>query len=198
MKIYREAPFPHFVLPDFIDKHTLKAIHANWPHPKMIEIGTYQRKNSAEVLPLPLDSGWLDEVEAIVRKLLKRDDVFLDRALAGGGCHMMPAGGFLKSHVDFNLHPTEPWTRFANLIIFCNKYWNHEWNGALCFGKALDYEVPVVPGTAALFKTNETTWHGVKSVDCPESCERRTVALYFYRDGAEGERKTTVYVKAKK
>jgi hypothetical protein len=70
------------------------------------------------------------------------------------------------------------------LILYLTKDWKEEWNGSTqlwdqgmnkCVVKS-----QVVFNTAIIFKTNETSWHGLPDkILCPEGTFRKTLAYYF-------------------
>ena len=41
-----------------------------------------------------------------------------DPMLEGGGMHRIDSGGKLSVHADYNKHPSNPWYRRINLLIY--------------------------------------------------------------------------------
>ena len=112
----------------------------------------------------------------------------------GGGMHQIPQGGFLKMHVDFNLHPKGLYRR-ANLLLYVNEEWNSEWGGNLQLGELVTVEP--LGGRAVLFGTTEDSWHGhPEPLETPDGVSRRSIAVYYYTKTAPpglADPHTTVY-----
>jgi hypothetical protein len=65
-----------------------------------------------------------------------------------------------------------------------SKDWKEEWNGHTeLWDKDLTnciVKSPVVFNTAIIFKTNETSWHGLpEEIKCPDDVLRKTIAYYY-------------------
>src|SRR6266436_1022806 len=59
------------------------------------------------------------------------DGLIPDPYFGGGGLHQIEAGGFLKVHADFNVHPKLKLDRRLNMLVYLNKDWREEWGGHL-------------------------------------------------------------------
>src|SRR5262245_10756455 len=99
--------------------------------------------------------------------------------------HEIGPGGFLKIHADFRRHPTLPLERRLNLLCYLNEPWDPAWGGAveLWDRDLTDCVVSVPPrlGTAVVFETGATSYHGhPDSLTCPPSVARKSIALYYY------------------
>ncbi len=112
-----------------------------------------------------------------------------DPSLFGGGLHKIEVGGRFATHIDFNKHPV---TRLDNRLVFItylNKGWQPEWGGALELWDAqtkqcLEKVVPVF-GRSILFAHSQTSLHGHPDpVASPDKRPRRSVAAYYYTNGA--------------
>ena len=112
-----------------------------------------------------------------------------DPSLFGGGLHKIEVGGRFATHVDFNKHPV---TRLDNRLVFItylNKGWQPEWGGALELWDAqtkqcVEKVVPVF-GRSILFAHSQTSLHGHPDpVASPDKRPRRSVAAYYYTNGA--------------
>ena len=193
-----EQPFPHAVFDDFIAPETVSAINAEWPREAWLrEEGKFNRKWSrsaltpaAQRVAASIDPGWLSEVTGIA-------GLFADPELFGAGLHCIPAGGFLKMHVDFNKHP-KGWHRRVNVLIYLNPTWRDEWNGHLQLGMGHDAKrIAPLGGRCVVFETNDASWHGhPEPLACPDDVQRRSLALYYYTAKApKGPAHSTIYRK---
>lgn len=189
-------PFPHCVIDDFLDRETVRQINAEWPTKWDKEQGSYQRKWSNEELP-PTARSVVDSISpALVERVTGLEGLFKDPGNFGAGLHCIPHGGFLKMHVDFNVHP-EGWHRRANMLIYLNEDWNPKWGGALKLGKKGQRSIDPLGGRCVIFETNEQSWHGhPEPLRCPTNRERRSLAIYFYSETEpDADPHSTVYIK---
>jgi len=189
-------PFPHVVIDDFLSKETLKAINAEWPDRWVKEQGSFQRKWSSEELT-PTSRKVVDSVTPeIAETATGLTGLFKDPDNFGSGLHCIPHGGFLKMHVDFNVHP-KGWHRRVNMLIYLNEKWDNSWGGELCLGDKMQKRISPLGGRCVIFETNEKSYHGhPKPLKCPTNKDRRSLAIYFYSDTQpEEEPHSTVYIK---
>jgi len=212
--VKHEKPFVHWVDEAFIAPDVIRAINKEWPASDderwHHERRGYARKSAlmfprrlsplAQVLAETLYSReWSDmgRFSELIGHELQPDPWFTDGPLmprVGGGLHEITRGGMLGIHTDFDEHPTGL-TRCANLLIYLNEDWQDEWGGALELHGDTVVSIPPRAGTAVLFETNGTSWHGhPEPLDCPLNRSRRSLALYYYRQPTgKHERRTTVY-----
>lgn len=209
----RTRPYRHWLASQFVDAATIREINASWPAENeadwLIEQGRFAKKG-ALMFPRRLHepaqrlAGQLYSSEscaalsALVGIELQPDPWFLDGPLVprlGGGLHEIHPGGLLKMHVDFDRHPSGL-KRVVNLLVYLNEDWRDEWGGALeLHGKSIAM-IPPRAGTAVLFVTDSTSWHGhPQPLQCPANRTRRSLALYYYAQAENAERETTVYKK---
>jgi hypothetical protein len=112
------------------------------------------------------------------------DELELDRDLYGAGLHNHPTGGYLCTHLDYEINPVTYKKRWLNLILYLNDDWKEEYNGdtelwnsdrTLCQGR-------VYPecNKALIFQTTDSSWHGLsRPIRCPPNTSRKTIALYY-------------------
>ncbi len=125
--------------------------------------------------------GFLEQLTAI-------DGLIPDPYLGGAGPHQILSGGFLKVHVDFNVHPKLKLDRRLNMLIYLNQDWQEDWGGHLelwdrevqrCHRKIL----PIFNRTV-VFSTTETSYHGHPNpLRCPEERTRKSLSFYYYTNG---------------
>jgi len=112
------------------------------------------------------------------------ENLEFDPYLHGAGIHVHPNGGKLDMHLDYEKHPYLNKERRINIILYMSKDWKEEWNGdTQLWDKDLTnciVKSPVVFNTAIIFKTNETSWHGLpEEIKCPDDVLRKTIAYYY-------------------
>lgn len=193
-----DTPFRHTVIDQFISSETVAQINREWPHS-----GKWEKENgkgskkwsrqkltrTAREVADSIDVGLIEQATGI-------SGLFRDPELFGAGLHCIPRGGFLKMHVDFNQHPNG-WHRRANVLIYLNKTWHDEWGGHLQLGLESPKLIAPIGGRCVIFETNDQSWHGHPApLSCPNSVQRRSLALYFYTKEPPSEpAHTTIYRK---
>lgn len=192
-----DAPFPHVVIENYLDRETIKTINAEWPagwHKKHVATSyKWSRSRLTPALQQVVESVDLSMVE----RLTGIDGLFADPDLFGAGLHCIPLGGYLKMHVDFNAHP-KGWKRRVNMLIYLNENWLPEWGGALQLGIENPRHYLPVAGRAVIFETTDESWHGhPEPLSCPADRQRRSLALYFYTPDDPGKAHSTIYKDAR-
>jgi Rps23 Pro-64 3,4-dihydroxylase Tpa1-like proline 4-hydroxylase len=126
-----------------------------------------------------------------------------DPLLFGGGMFAIERGGFLKVHVDFNMHPHNGLDRRINLLLYLNEDWQEEYGGQLELWRkdAPKPDVSILPlaNRCAIFSTNEISYHGHPTpLNCPEGRSRNCLSLYYYTRGRPKEEQApahnTIYI----
>lgn len=103
----------------------------------------------------------------------------------GGGMHLIPPGGHLAVHADFNRSHVTGRYRRLNLLIYLNRGWRNEWGGHL---ELHDERGPVASyaprfNRTVVFETSDRSWHGHPSpLACPPDRCRRSLAAYYFSD----------------
>ncbi len=96
----------------------------------------------------------------------------------GGGYHLIPPGGHLSVHVDFNRSPKTNRYRRLNCLV----YLNHDWDdvgGKLWMGQGDVKMVAPEFNRTVCFATSDTSWHGHP---IPATRERRSFAVYYFTE----------------
>ncbi|MEI9849744.1 MAG: 2OG-Fe(II) oxygenase [Sphingomonas sp.] len=201
---YRAAdPFPHLVLDDFLDHALAERLAASFPPPQLATVrrnGVYQngkRGYRPDTLGEHPSAALLHAfnapaVLALIDGLTGHRGLVPDPGFVGGGFHEIEAGGHLRIHADFLLHPRTGLARRVNLIVFLNRDWEESWGGALELWdgamKACAVSIPPLFNRAVLFDTGRTSFHGHPDpLACPPGITRRSLALYYYGEAAPGE-----------
>jgi hypothetical protein len=189
-------PFPHVIIDDYLPADVVAQINREWPADDhwLKKEGRTSIKWSTQDVP-PAARAVIDAVDiAMIEQLTGIKGLIPDPDLFGAGLHCIPAGGFLKMHVDFNQHP-KGWMRRINMLIYLNEYWEDSWGGHLQLGIDDLKLIAPIGGRCVIFETNERSWHGHPiPMACPVNVQRRSMALYFYTpDPPVAEVHTTIY-----
>lgn len=182
-----KAPFPHVVVNDWWDWELLDQVVDEFPEPS--DPGWKRYENSSERKlegpPYLWGGATQDLFDEIERRIPELETAFgiegLTMETVGGGYHMIPPGGYLKVHADFNRSPQTGRYRRLNLLIYLNKDWDELPGGCLELWDAercVDFIQPEFNRTA-IFETSSTSWHGHPT---PAQRWRKSVAAYFYSE----------------
>lgn len=127
------------------------------------------------------------------------EGLIADPYLAGGGQHQTGAGGRLKVHSDFNVHPFLNLTRRLNMLVYLNEGWQAEWGGSLeLWDKDMTTAVVKIPptlGKVAIFSTTDESFHGLPDpINPPDGVFRRSIAFYYFTaDASTPEARSTLW-----
>ncbi|MCW2791476.1 MAG: 2OG-Fe(II) oxygenase superfamily protein [Nocardioides sp.] len=136
---------------------------------------------------------------AYLEKLTGISDLLPDWSMDGGGLHQTLAGGHLNIHADFTTHHTHTnWARRVNILLYLNTEWQDEWGGKLELWDrdmtACRARVTPAGNRMLVFTTAFDTFHGhPDGLTCPPDVARRSMALYYFTEGADVERRSTNY-----
>ena len=194
-----QAPFPHRVFDEIANPKVLDQVLEKFP--RVEDIPWYKYDNALErKLAMPKT----DLMDPLIRNVLMEMNsgefiMFLERLTGisnlipdpnfnGGGLHQILPGGKLDIHADYNYHRTTNLDRRLNVILYLNKDWREEYDGALelwdadmsaCGARVLPFFNRMV-----VFSTTSYTFHGhPEPLRCPEGRTRKSIALYYYTNG---------------
>jgi hypothetical protein len=100
----------------------------------------------------------------------------LSMELEGGGYHLIPPGGRLAMHTDFNRSRKSGLHRRLNVLTYLNKDWEDE-GGHLLLGADLAIDVAPEFGRTVIFETSDKSWHGHP---IPAQRWRKSIAAYLF------------------
>lgn len=210
---YREnQPYPHIGIDNFFDEKVIQDLTIDYPvasdpawkrasfDPKYEEAKL--SLDRIEQLP-PSIRIFIEALNsAVFLRFLERltgiSDLIPDPYLAGGGLHMIPRGGHLGVHADFNFHKKFRLDRRLNLLLYLNQNWQAEWGGELeLWDKDVTTKVKgylPVANRVVVFSTTDTSFHGHPSpLNCPKGTYRRSIALYYYSNGRPAEEQSAYH-----
>ena len=125
----------------------------------------------------PRTHDYFDELEARTGELEALSGITdLRMETIGGGYHLIPPGGRLAMHADFNHSPATGRCRRLNVLTYLNRDWDDE-GGWLYLGPNRDVEIIPEFGRTVAFATGATSWHGHPN---PAKRWRKSVAAYFF------------------
>jgi Rps23 Pro-64 3,4-dihydroxylase Tpa1-like proline 4-hydroxylase len=193
-------PFPHIVIDGLFEDDVLDKVLEEFPapdamkwarfdNPKEKKLGFYHEVSRiSPVIREFIDAMNGFEMLLFLEALTGIDGLIPDPYFGGGGLHQIEAGGFLKVHVDFNVHPKLKLDRRLNLLLYLNKDWRDEYGGHLelwdrdmkiCRKKIL----PIFNRTV-IFSTTDSSFHGHPNpLTPPPGRTRQSVSLYYYSAG---------------
>lgn len=182
----RQEPFPHLILRDAWPWNYLESVLLEFPDerdPRWHHFGNGNelKMQGGPEMWGPFTKGLYQALsgQAWIRKL---EDWFRIPGLVadhyGGGYHMIPVGGYLGMHVDFN--------RFANGLyrrLNCLIYLNHGWDdpgGFLHIGPDKTPACKTISpafNTTVIFETSDHSWHGHPRPTTHRT--RKSFAVYY-------------------
>lgn len=203
-------PFPHIGIDDFFDPDLIREIVKQYPgefdaswNRTFLDAGTYEEQK----LGLDRLEDFPDLIQQFVNALNSRifvqfleemtgiEGLVPDPYLSGGGLHMIPRGGRLGIHADFNTHKELRLDRRINLIVYLNHDWQAQWGGALeLWDKDVQQKVQAylpIANRIVVFSTTDTAFHGHPDpLTSPKGVYRRSIALYYYTNGRPEEERS--------
>jgi dTDP-glucose 4,6-dehydratase len=189
-------PYEHIIIPNFLNETFAEKIHKEFPTD--ITSGSWYEYNNPIEKKFANDK--INNMPRCIKKLFNLlsckeiiekihalsgvEKLEYDPYLHGAGIHIHSTGGKLDMHLDYEKHPHLNKERRLNIILYMSKDWKEEWNGdTQLWDKELTKCVVkshVVFNTALIFKTNETSWHGLpEEIKCPNDTLRQTIAYYY-------------------
>lgn len=179
------SPFPNLIEDGMWPPTLLEAVVSEFPSPMDKRWRRYGTGNEIKFEGPPAMWGpsthnlfaTFAEVTPVLSELFEIDDLTMETI--GGGYHLIPPGGLLKRHVDFNRSPETGLYRRLNLLVYLNHDWTDD-GGWLELGtpEGLDLtEVAPTFNRTVVFETSDHSWHGHPK---PVHRWRFSVAAYYF------------------
>ncbi|CAM3493540.1 2OG-Fe(II) oxygenase [Nocardioides zeicaulis] len=149
-------------------------------------------KAVAEEFCSPEFVQWLEDLTGI-------PDLMPDWSMDGGGLHQTLRGGHLNIHADFTTHHEhDSWKRQVNILLYLNEEWRDEWGGKLELWdqqmRSCQATVTPAGNRMLVFTTSFDSFHGhPDGLECPDDVARRSMALYYFTEEVNPERRSTNY-----
>jgi hypothetical protein len=204
------APFPHIVLDDVLTPDAFELAVKEFPGVDDEFWRGYLHVNEAKYCNVHADT-WSPGIQDVARALTSPefvellgeftgiDNLLPDWSMDGGGLHQTLRGGHLNIHTDFSTHHThDNWARRVNILLYLNETWDESWGGQLeLWDKdmtACQDKVTPQGNRMLVFTTSDLSYHGhPDGLECPEGMARRSMALYYFTEEEQTERRSTHY-----
>ena len=199
-------PFPHIVLDGLFPDEILEEVLADFPRPDEIawrrfenatekKLGYWHESQLRPAIQLFLYEMNSAPMLQFLEALTGIQGLVSDPYYGGAGPHQIECGGFLKVHVDFNLHPLLKLDRRLNMLVYLNKDWEEEYGGHLELWSRdvarCERRILPVFGRTVIFSTTDFSFHGhPEPLACPEGRTRKSVSFYYYSNGRPDEERT--------
>jgi Rps23 Pro-64 3,4-dihydroxylase Tpa1-like proline 4-hydroxylase len=195
-------PFPLVIIDDFLDESFAAELLAEFPPMDgMARSNDYmfgdKRQQAMFAAAGPASQQYFDllmsaEFADVIAEITGRT-LFMDPDFHGGGFHQSGDGGFLDTHVDFNIHPGhKDWLRVLNVLLYLNKDWRAGYDGALLVRTSPKNEPRAIAplfNRCVMMLTSDNTFHGFRKMSLPPGVTRKSIAGYAYELIPEGSRK---------
>jgi Rps23 Pro-64 3,4-dihydroxylase Tpa1-like proline 4-hydroxylase len=208
-------PFEHVIIDNFLETSYAEKLHKLFPtnyddwHKYVNPIEVKYAYDNISSLDKELSDYFYflssNQLIEVFKNLTNINDLTYDEYLHGAGLHCHPKNGRLNIHLDYEKHPYSGKERRINIIYFLTKDWQQEWNGQ---NELWDKNVTscvqktdIQFNRAIVFKTNDTSWHGLpEKINCPENMFRKSLAYYYVsplksQKPEESYRKKAKYIK---
>jgi hypothetical protein len=178
-------PFPHVVLDWWFPKELLEQVAVEFPHGTTPGWRVFGNDKEVKYEGGPSMWGWaaceyFDKLECRTDELGEMFGIDgLSMEYIGGGYHLIPPGGRLAMHADFNHSPDTGFCRRLNVLTYLNTDWSDP-GGTLILGENSEVSVAPEMGRTVIFATSATSWHGH-----PEPTVKRwrkSIAAYFFTE----------------
>ncbi len=187
MRYQAARPFPHAILDGLWPDDLLAEVVAEMPPPDAPGWRIYggdmeDRKHeggphlwgpaTVRLFGLLCSDDWL----TFLTEMTGIEDLI--PSAVGGGYHLIPEGGRLEVHTDFN--EADGLYRRLNCLIYLNEGWTGQDGGALVLG-APDERVSIVPllNRTVIFTTSDSSLHGHPDPVAAGKV-RRSAAIYYF------------------
>jgi len=199
-------PFDHCVIDGFFEEEAARALAEEFPAYDSEDWYFYNNAiehkkalNNWEKFPRATYQAFTMLQSPAVTELLEAalgQAIYVDHGLNGGGWHIHGTGGNLNPHLDYSIHPKMALERVLNIIVYVSPDLKPEHGGHL--GLWAHDEAKSAPGElikeieprfnrAIIFNTTQNSWHGMsRMLDVPAGVYRKSLALYYMRDPADG------------
>jgi hypothetical protein len=190
-------PFPHIVLDDFFPDELTAALLEHFPAERLKSDVTfdagYAGLHKRQILPSDCDAFCRRAFDffnsqpfvEFLEGLSSIQGLIPDPHFVGGGFHEIGSGGKLGIHADFRINDRLHLRRRMNVIVYLNRDWSDEYNGALEMWhrdmRHIAKRIAPLWNRCVIFNTDADSYHGHPDpLATPPGVFRRSLALYYY------------------
>ena len=201
-----QYPFDHCIVDDFFTDDVAKELSEEFPDYDSESWYFYNNSiehkkalNNWEKFPKATYQAFSVLQSSVITDLLEEalgQKIYVDHGLNGGGWHIHGQGGNLNPHLDYSIHPKMGLERVLNIIVYLSPDLKTENGGHLGLWShdadnhspgALIKEVEPIFNRAIIFNTTQNSWHGMsQKLHVPEGIYRKSLAIYYLREPADG------------
>ena len=206
----RADPFPHAVIDGLFDDADLERVLRDFPRPEQMQWARFDNPRERKLGYFHESSAISDDLRAFLdamngfetllflEGLTGIEGLIPDPYFGGGGIHQIEPGGFLKVHVDFNVHPKLKLDRRLNMLIYLNRDWREEYGGHLELWdrdlRECQQRVLPVFNRTVIFSTTDQSFHGhPRPLTSPPGLTRKSVSLYYYTAGRPEQERSAAH-----
>lgn len=192
------APFPHIYLDNFLPTEQALEVQRDVPLPRSTpNWGFYYLEGYQDKWALCSDLDMPNKLRALIHefnsgsfltfleKITGIPKLLPDPHLHGAGVHLVPRGGVLQIHADFNWAEHLAAHRRVNMFLYLNPDWRPEWGGDLELWATTESgpvaSIAPLFNRLVIFSARSDTFHGhPHPLACPEGTYRQSLAMYYY------------------
>jgi hypothetical protein len=212
---HARAPYAHTMFNGFLPRERAVALASDIPSPgspgkwdRYFATGLEDKWAISDDASLPEQLHQLvcemnsSRFIAFLETLTGINHLLPDPHLEGAGLHLVPSGGVLQVHADFNYSKRLDAYRRVNVFLYLNPRWQAEWGGDLELwdtphGQPIAKYAPLF-NRLVVFNSRSDTYHGhPHPIVSPKHEWRTSLAMYYYTaarpDDAPDEHHNTRY-----
>lgn len=192
-KFHEAKPCKHLIIDNFLNAEAAAQAFQEFPKmdemDKLKDIRQYKAQDPDIKKFHPIFSKIIFEhlqsqrLLKILSQITSIPDLCADAKLYASGLAQGSNGSFLNVHIDNSSHPTEPWYRRLNLLVYLNPYWTKEKGGHLeLWSQDMSESVAILPifNRMMIFATDKRSWHGHRRVNTPDGDTRKSINIYYF------------------
>jgi hypothetical protein len=175
-------PFPHCIVDGFWPDRLLEDVVGEFPAPHDERWQRFANQHEGKLGCTRVGSvtrflfEGIGDMAGLLSRTFQIPDLVMETV--GGGYHLIPPGGHLGVHTDFNRSPSSGLYRRLNLLVYLNRDWT-DLGGCLELWPDVGEPIVVAPewNRTVIFETSDRSWHGHPK---PAKRWRKSVAAYFF------------------